>query len=130
MLPISTGLFSKHRNQKGKRRGQSSQQGGAGAKKGHDGKGDKKGERSSDKLTPGRATGAPQAQQVDVRVAAPSVISERSDSSELPDDKKRHSVAKVSKHPRQSSAAIQPPQIEEPKPQTEEDDKEKELNKR
>ena len=118
-------------NQKGKRRG-AQQAGGAGAKKGHDGK-EKKPEKSSDKLTPNRSTGlSTQAQPFDTRTGAPSVISERSDSSDVTDDKKRLSIAKVQKH-RQSSAIMNPPlipQAEESKPPTEEEEREKELTKK
>ena len=118
-------------NQKGKRRG-AQQAGGAGVKKGHDGK-EKKPEKSSDKLTPNRTTGlSTQAQPFDTRTGAPSVISERSDSSDVTDDKKRLSIAKVQKH-RQSSAIMNPPlipQVEESKPPTEEEEREKELTKK
>lgn len=118
-------------NQKGKRRG-TQQGGGPGAKKGHDPK-EKKPEKSSDKLTPSRTTGlASQAQPFDTRTGAPSVISERSDSSDVTDDKKRLSIAKVQKH-RQSSAMLHPPMIaqaEEAKPPSEEEEREKELAKK
>lgn len=118
-------------NQKGKRRG-AQQPGGPGAKKGHDPK-EKKPEKSSDKLTPSRTTGlASQAQQFDTRTGAPSVISERSDSSDVTDEKKRLSIAKVQKH-RQSSAIMHPPLIqpvEESKPPSEEEEREKELAKK
>ena len=125
-------ILSLLRNQKGKRRG-TQQTGGPGAKKGHDTK-DKKPEKSSDKLTPGRTTGASQAQPIDTRTGAPSVISERSDSSDVIDEKKRLSIAKATKHPRQSSALIHPmmmvPHTEESKPPSEEEEREKEVAKR
>lgn len=118
-------------NQKGKRRG-AQQGGGPGAKKGHDPK-EKRPEKSSDKLTPSRTTGlASQAQPFDARTGAPSVISERSDSSDVTDDKKRLSIAKVQKH-RQSSAMFHPPVIaqgEDAKPPSEEEEREKELAKK
>lgn len=119
-------------NQKGKRRGPQ-QPGGPGSKKGHDPK-EKKPEKSSDKLTPSRTTGlASQAQPFDPRTGAPSVISERSDSSDVTDEKKRSSMAKVQKH-RHSSAIMHPPllisQVEESKPPTEEEEREKELSKK
>ena len=118
-------------NQKGKRRG-TQQVGGPGAKKGHDPK-EKKPEKSSDKLTPSRTTGlASQAQPFDTRAGAPSVISERSDSSDVTDEKKRLSIVKVQKH-RQSSAMLHQPmiaQLEEAKPPSEEEEREKELAKK
>lgn len=117
--------------QKGKRRG-TQQAGGPGAKKGHDPK-EKKPEKSSDKLTPSRTTGlASQAQPFDTRTGAPSVISERSDSSDVTDEKKRLSIAKAQKH-RQSSAILHPPliaQLDEAKPPSEEEEREKELAKK
>lgn len=119
-------------NQKGKRRS-NQQVGGPGAKKGHDPK-EKKPEKSSDKLTSSRTTGlvASQAQPFDTRAGAPSVISERSDSSDVTDDKKRLSLARVQKH-RQSSAILHPPliaQSDEAKPPSEEEEREKELAKK
>ena len=118
-------------NQKSKRR-TTQQVGGPGAKKGHDGK-EKKPEKSSDKLTPSRTTGlSSQAQPFDSRTGAPSVISERSDSSDVTDDKKRLNIAKGQKH-RQSSAIMYPPliqQVEESKPPSEEEEREKELTKK
>jgi hypothetical protein len=122
-------LFHYLRNSKRKRVGQ---QGGTGAtKKGHDTK-DKKGEKSSDKLTPGRVTAVvSQAQNLETRGGAPSVVSERSDSSDAIDDKKRTSVVKVGKHPRQSSAAVHQHQLEElHKVPTEEEQREKEQTKK
>ena len=124
-------LCSLSGNQKGKRRG-TQQAGGPGAKKGHDPK-EKKPEKSSDKLTPSRTTGmASQAQPFDTRTGAPSVISERSDSSDVTDEKKRLSIAKAQKH-RQSSAVLHGPmihQLEESKPPSEEEEREKELAKK
>lgn len=125
-------IFPFSGNQKGKRRG-TQQAGSIGAKKGHDQK-DKKPEKSSDKLTPSRTTGlASQAQSFDPRTGAPSVISERSDSSDVTDERKRLSIAKVQKH-RQSSAIMYPPllipQVEENKQPTEEEEREKELAKK
>lgn len=114
-------------NQKGKRRG-TQIPGGPGSKRGHDPK-DKKPEKSSDKLTPSRL--ASQAQPFDQRTGAPSVISERSDSSDVTDEKKRLSMGKVQKH-RHSSAIMHPPllipQVEESP--TEEEEREKELSKK
>ena len=124
-------LFVYSGNQKGKRRS-NQQVGGPGAKKGHDPK-EKKPEKSSDKLTPSRTTGlASQAQPFDPRTGAPSVISERSDSSDVTDEKKRLSITKAQKH-RQSSAILHPPliaQLEEGKPSSEEEEREKELTKK
>ncbi|XP_068693384.1 hydrocephalus-inducing protein homolog [Montipora foliosa] len=120
-------------NQKAKRRG-TQQASGVGAKKGHDQK-DKKPEKSSDKLSaPSRTTGlGVQAPPVDIRTGAPSVISERSDSTDVAEDKKRLSISKTQKH-RQSSAVMYPPQwvpqVDENKPPTEEEEREKELTKR
>ena len=60
------------------------------------------------------------------------MISERSDSSDVTDEKKRLSIAKAQKH-RQSSAILHPPliaQLEEAKPPSEEEEREKELAKK
>ena len=76
---------------------------------------------------------ASQAQPFDTRTGAPSVISERSDSSDVTDEKKRLSVAKAQKQHRLSSAIIHPPTIasaEEAKPPSEEEEREKELAKK
>lgn len=118
--------FLSRRNTKRKRAGQ---QGGAG-KKGHDAK-DKKPEKSNEKLTSGRVTAVmSQGQSLEARGGAPSVVSERSDSSDVIDDKKRLSVAKPGKHPRQSSAALPALPVEEPRVLTEEEEREKELAKK
>lgn len=118
---------------KSKRRG-TQQASGTGTKKGHDQK-EKKPEKSSDKLSaPSRTTGlASQALPVDIRTGAPSVISERSDSTDVTDEKKRLSITKQQKH-RLSSAMMHPPmmilQVEEHRPPTEEEEREKELTKK
>ena len=83
---------------------------------------------------PSRTTGlASQALPVDIRTGAPSVISERSDSTDVTDEKKRLSIAKQQKH-RLSSAMMHPPmmilQVEEHRPPTEEEEREKELTKK
>jgi len=120
-------LFISCRNSKRKRAGQ--QGGTAAGKKGHETK-DKKGEKSSEKLTPGRATaGTLQPQNIEPRGGAPSVVSERSDSSEVIDDKKKIGTYKGGKHPRLSSA-IPALQVEEPKPPSEEEEREKEMAKK
>lgn len=56
-------------------------------------------------------------------------MSERSDSSDAIDEKKRMSITKPGKHPRQPSAAI-PHLMDEAKVPPEEDEKEKEITKK
>lgn len=67
--------------------------------------------------------------QPETRGGAPSVVSERSDSSDVIDTKRLSIKGGGKQHQRLSSAIVNP-QIEEPRPMTEEEEKDKEVSKK